>query len=69
MDNEMHEVVAVRVQCCVCKRFRKGNQWVSEKAAPGSDKDVSHGYCPTCAANAFGEVAKLTARPMVTTHT
>jgi len=41
------------VQCCVCKKIRVEGRWVESDAAP---REVSHGYCPVCADDAFREV-------------
>lgn len=44
------------VQCCVCKKVRTDGVWqVSDPAAPRFE-EVSHGYCPACADDAFREV-------------
>ena len=47
------------VQCCLCKQVRKGKYWAD--ALPGEvvEEEVSHGYCPACAAKAFAEIAEL----------
>ncbi|MFA6593969.1 MAG: hypothetical protein WCT16_01800 [Candidatus Buchananbacteria bacterium] len=38
-------------QCCVCHKVRlSGNVWVGQFIPPG--EQVSHGYCPECAAQA-----------------
>lgn len=52
-------VVIMLVQCCVCKKVRKGGTWthVSEKEL--ASQHVSHGYCPKCAAEAFAEIRKM----------
>lgn len=43
------------VQCCSCKKIRKGSRWVMTMA-PESQMCISHGYCPTCAARVFAEI-------------
>jgi hypothetical protein len=50
---------AMVVQCCLCKQVRKGKYWAD--ALPGEvvEEEVSHGYCPACAAKAFAEIAEL----------
>ena len=50
----------MKVQCCVCKKVREGGQWDYPAQALPSELEVSHGYCPECAAEAF---AQLTAMP------
>lgn len=44
------------VQCCVCNKVRDGGRW---KAPPDVDlrgREISHGYCPSCAAKVFAEI-------------
>ncbi|MFA5125267.1 MAG: hypothetical protein WC473_05615 [Patescibacteria group bacterium] len=53
------------VQCCVCRRVRlsgvSGVSWAEQAIPPG--EDVSHGYCPECAAKAYeGMERELTNR-------
>ncbi|HRI86789.1 MAG TPA: hypothetical protein PLJ47_01170 [Candidatus Hydrogenedentes bacterium] len=45
------------VQCCVCQKVRKNDRW-SRLAKPVNQNEmmVSHGYCPECAAEAFGDL-------------
>ena len=44
------------VQCCVCKKIRIDGVWrASDPSAPRFE-EVSHGYCPSCADDAFREV-------------
>ena len=50
----------MRVQCCVCKKLREGHQWVEPDVPIRPDEDVSHGYCPICAAHAFAQIRNLT---------
>ena len=47
------------VQCCVCRKIRvaKG-RWVAKAIPVGDEMNVSHGYCPVCAAKAFAEVRR-----------
>ncbi len=49
----------MKVQCCVCKRIRRKKRWVSAKEGEFADQDISHGYCPKCAAEAFKQVRQL----------
>lgn len=49
------------VQCCLCKRIRDQHRWVEEPARGLASENVSHGYCPTCAAKAFAEVRAFAA--------
>ena len=48
------------VQCCSCKRVRKGKEWVDSTESEVLTGHVSHGYCPSCAAEAFAEIRQLT---------
>ncbi|NUM25213.1 MAG: hypothetical protein HUU49_01145 [Candidatus Buchananbacteria bacterium] len=47
------------VQCCVCKKIHLKNwwirfpQWFVRKIFGG---DISHGYCPKCAAKAYAKL-------------
>lgn len=45
-------------QCCVCGKIRQEGQW----AVPAPDSldkgDITHGYCPECAAQAMAEVQR-----------
>jgi len=43
------------VQCCVCKRVQKGTKWILPSASD-LDGNVSHGYYPRCANQAFAEI-------------
>jgi len=43
------------VQCCSCKKIRKGSRWVMT-TVPESQMRISHGYCPTCAAKVYAEI-------------
>ena len=51
--------VHMLVQCCVCKRVRKGGAWVKMRPPPDREGGVSHGYCPACAAKAFEQVRHM----------
>jgi hypothetical protein len=57
------------VQCCLCKRVRNGREWAEPVVSEVADGDVSHGYCPVCAAKAFEEIEDLlsTRRRLMTT--
>lgn len=45
------------VQCCVCEKVREADQWfVLAKPVNPRETLISHGYCPECAAEAFGEL-------------
>ncbi|HPO14761.1 MAG TPA: hypothetical protein PLI09_15070 [Candidatus Hydrogenedentes bacterium] len=44
------------VQCCVCGRVRKGAKWTAYEPPRDMHERISHGYCPTCAAEAFEEI-------------
>ena len=46
----------MEVQCCVCKKIRVEGRWtVIDTHAPRA-AETSHGYCPSCADDAFREV-------------
>lgn len=45
------------VQCCVCRKIREAEEWVEPSGTPYSPGEVSHGYCPPCAAQAFAELS------------
>ncbi|NIA14079.1 MAG: hypothetical protein GWP08_08355 [Nitrospiraceae bacterium] len=47
------------VQCCLCKKVRRGKRWEKPHARELDDKHVSHGYCPVCADKAFTEMRGL----------
>jgi len=47
------------VQCCQCKKVRKGNRWVKASGSELVGRCVSHGYCPTCAARVFAQIQAL----------
>jgi len=47
------------VQCCLCKRVRNGKLWAEPLPEEIVEGDISHGYCPACAAKAFLEVEEL----------
>jgi len=44
------------VQCCVCKKVRIDGNWHNQDPAALRSEEVSHGYCPSCADDAFREV-------------
>ena len=37
---------SLKVQCCVCHRYRENGDWVHEPNPPVAR--VSHTYCPRC---------------------
>ncbi len=45
------------VQCCVCRKIRQDGGWVEPKKWLDPE-NVSHGYCPACAAEAFAEIRR-----------
>lgn len=45
-------------QCCVCRKIRSGEQWLPPDQKLDSNAQVSHGFCPDCAADAELEVAE-----------
>lgn len=44
------------VQCCVCKKIRIDGRWITPLTTESRSAEMSHGYCPTCADDAFREV-------------
>lgn len=45
------------VQCCVCEKVREDGHWfVLANPVDPHTTAVSHGYCPICADEAFGEL-------------
>ena len=50
-------MVHMIVQCCVCKKIRQDGGWVEPKKWLDPE-NVSHGYCPACAAEAFAEIRR-----------
>lgn len=45
------------VQCCVCEKVREDGRWfVLATPVDHHETLVSHGYCPECADEAFGEL-------------
>ena len=54
--NEQKGKKMIVVQCCVCMKIRRGDVWVKPHPHILSDGYVSHGYCPTCAAEAFAQI-------------
>lgn len=40
-------------QCCACRKVRQGEHWVEQTQALPSGEQVSHGYCPVCARDAY----------------
>ena len=47
----------MEVQCCLCRKFRHGQEW--NDVVPHDDKQVSHGYCPDCAARMMHEILAM----------
>ena len=47
-------------QCCVCRKIRKGKAWVRCSEQTLARAEVSHGYCASCAENAFAEFWSIT---------
>jgi hypothetical protein len=47
----------IAVKCCMCHRVQVGKHWMTE--VPGLNRDAlySHGYCPSCYAEAIEELA------------
>jgi hypothetical protein len=45
------------VQCCVCKKVRDGLEWKSSSLRVLVE-EVSHGYCPECASQAFEAIRR-----------
>ena len=40
------------VQCCACRMLREVNAWIVPVVSLEGE-EISHGYCPLCAAQAF----------------
>ena len=57
--NTSEIMMKMRVQCCVCKKVRRGATWIRVTESTLSGARVSHGYCPKCAKQAFEELEKL----------
>ena len=57
------------IQCCQCKKLRKGKRWVKAAGANMAGRRVSHGYCPTCAAKAFAQIEDLLSSGELTSKT
>ena len=66
-DSRMDEVKSMTVQCCVCRKIRVGkDRWVLGEIPAEDRMNVSHGYCPACAAKAFAEVRRaLSQSPVI----
>lgn len=43
----------MRLQCCVCKKMREKDGWFAPSPVALHDDAISHGYCPSCATDAF----------------
>ena len=50
--------VRLEVQCCVCRRLRREDDWVVVANPDAYAAAASHGYCPECAQQAFEEIRK-----------
>jgi len=50
------------VQCCVCKKVRENGLWTFTDQVALDRQNVSHGYCPQCAANAFAQLSVTVVR-------
>lgn len=46
----------MEIQCCSCKKVRVEGEWVAHDSDSLKDTEISHGYCPSCADDAFREV-------------
>ena len=57
------------IQCCQCKKLRKGKRWVKAAGTHLAGQRVSHGYCPTCAAKAFAQIEDLLSSAELTSKT
>ena len=45
------------VQCCVCEKVKVNGSWfATAKPVNPHETAISHGYCPACAEEAFGEL-------------
>jgi hypothetical protein len=50
------------VQCCQCKKVKVSGtnvarpSWVDNRRVEFDPREVSHGYCPSCARKAFAEI-------------
>lgn len=44
------------VQCCVCNKMRDRGRWKDPPDVERGEQEVSHGYCPSCAAKVFAEI-------------
>ncbi len=48
--------MTMKVQCCVCKKIRIDGVWTAPTVSQIGKEQVSHGYCPACADDAFAEL-------------
>ena len=53
-----NEVPDMTVQCCKCHKVRVDDHWVDLPRPVRLSGQVSHGYCPKCAEEAFAEIHK-----------
>jgi len=57
--DESESELEMVVQCCMCKKVRRGTRWLQVVDAGLLAEGVSHGYCPVCAAKAYAELRGL----------
>lgn len=50
------------VQCCKCKKIRENGEWIHRPHGLGHN--VSHGYCPGCFDESFGEMLSEMGSPL-----
>jgi hypothetical protein len=53
---QRRRILTMTIQCCKCKRIREGGGWMEVAEGASTPEQVSHGYCPVCAAAAFKEI-------------
>lgn len=46
------------IQCCSCKKVKRGEVWVTAIGPLGISDRVTHGYCPVCVEEAWAELEK-----------
>jgi len=44
----MEKIMGVQVACCVCGKWRLGDEWVEARLTLPEGVMFSHGYCPPC---------------------
>ena len=52
-DNTVKNIEAM---CCACKKFRVDDVWTIKE--PPISENISHTYCPECAAHTMKEIEK-----------